>query len=115
VNSLFIHPYLDEDVSVLLAVLLRSRGFEVTTTVEAGQRGANDPQQLEYAILHGMTMVTHNRADFEELTRQYIAAGKSHAGIIIAVRRPAHDIARRLLALMDQVSAEEMVDQLRYI
>ena len=114
-NALFIHPYLDEDVSALLGVLLRSRGFVVTTTVEAGMLGASDERQMAYAASHEMAIVTHNRADFEELARQYLAAGNSHAGIIIAVRRPAHDIARRLLALMDQVAADEMIDQLRYI
>ena len=31
-NDLFIFLYLDEDVDVLVAQLIRARGFEVTTT-----------------------------------------------------------------------------------
>jgi hypothetical protein len=51
-------------------------------------------------------------SDFEELARQYIIAGKSHSGIIVAVRRPPYEITRRLLALLDRVTAEEMDNQL---
>jgi hypothetical protein len=38
-NHLFIELYLDEDVDVLIADLLRARGFKATTTREAGQFG----------------------------------------------------------------------------
>lgn len=38
----FIELYLDEDVDVLLAELLRARGFKVTTTQESRQLGATD-------------------------------------------------------------------------
>jgi hypothetical protein len=36
-SRLFIELYLDEDVDVLIAQLLRARGFVVVTTQEAGQ------------------------------------------------------------------------------
>jgi hypothetical protein len=36
VSRLFIALYLDEDVSVLVAELLRARGFTTQTTQEAG-------------------------------------------------------------------------------
>ena len=35
-NRLFIELYLDEDVDVLVADLLRARGFVATTTRDAG-------------------------------------------------------------------------------
>ncbi len=34
-TDIFIHVYLDEDVDVLVATLLRSRGFEATTAHQA--------------------------------------------------------------------------------
>ena len=39
VNGLFIEIYLDEDVSVLVAELLRARGFVAVTTQQAGNLG----------------------------------------------------------------------------
>jgi hypothetical protein len=38
-NGLFMALYLDEDVDVLIADLIRARGFIVITTQEAGQAG----------------------------------------------------------------------------
>jgi predicted nuclease of predicted toxin-antitoxin system len=114
-NRLFIELYLDEDVSALVATLVRSRGFEATTTAEAGQLGNSDAEQLAYAVSQQKTILTHNRVDFEELAREYLAKGQMHYGIIIAVRRPAHQIARRLLTILNSVTADEMIDQLRYI
>jgi hypothetical protein len=49
-SEIFIHVYLDEDVDVLVASLLHSRGFEATTAKQAGQLGKTDVEQLEYAI-----------------------------------------------------------------
>jgi hypothetical protein len=115
VTSLFIDLYLDEDVDVLLAELLRARGFSVATTLEAGQLGASDADQLVYAVSRQTTFLTHNRADFDELARAYLATGKPHYGIIVAVRRPVYEIARRLLLLLNQVTADEIRNQTRYI
>ncbi len=41
-NKLFIELYLDEDVDVLVAELIRARGFSAMTTVEAGQLHNDD-------------------------------------------------------------------------
>ena len=114
-SDLFIHTYLDEDVSVVVAALIRARAFGATTTVEAGNRGRSDAEQLAFAAGQGWCLLTHNRADFEVLAREYLAAGRHHAGIVVAVRRTPAEIARRLLAILNDVTANEMVDQLRYI
>ncbi|HEX7176023.1 MAG TPA: DUF5615 family PIN-like protein [Pyrinomonadaceae bacterium] len=114
-GRLFIELYADEDVSVLAADLLRARGFSVITTRAAGQLGQSDASQLAYAVEHGKTFLTHNRADFEALARQYFATGKIHSGIIIAVRRPPRELVQRLLIVLNQITADEMVNQLRYV
>lgn len=72
--GLFIELYLDEDVNVLVAELLRGRGFFATTTRHENNLGKSDPEQLSYAAAHGYTLLTHNHADFEELARQYRSA-----------------------------------------
>jgi len=67
------------------------------------------------AVSRQETLLTHNRADFEALARTYLATGQSHHGIIIATRYPPYEIVRRLLLILNQVTADEMQDQLRYI
>ena len=112
---LFIELYLDQDVDVLVANLVRARGFQATTTQEAGQINNSDAEQLAYAVSQQKTLLTHNRVDFERLAQQYFAAGQTHYGIIIAVRRSPYEIARRLLTILNSVTADEMENQLRYI
>jgi hypothetical protein len=41
--------YLDEDVDVLVATLLRSVGYDVVTAHEAGREAESDLSQLELA------------------------------------------------------------------
>jgi hypothetical protein len=114
-TRLFIALYLDEDVESLVARLIRARGFEAIATEEVGRKGAKDPEQMDYAVAGGYAIVTHNRRDFERLAREYGDADRSHGGIIIARRRSPYELAGRLLDLLDQVTADEMADQLLYI
>jgi hypothetical protein len=62
-----------------------------------------------------MVFVTHNRADFERLAAEYFTAGKAHAGILIATRRPAYEIARRLLTILNTFTPDELHDLVRYL
>lgn len=114
-NQVFIELYLDEDVSVLLAELIRARGFVATTTVKAGNLGCNDREQLEYAITRNQTLLTHNRADFEALAQSFFTSGQMHHGIIIAVRRPPREIVRRLLPILNSRTSDEIQNQLIYV
>ena len=113
--NLFIELYLDEDVSTLVADLLRARGFSAITTVEAGQLGNTDIAQLSHAVSNRKVLLTHNRADFEALSRDYYESGRTHYGIIIAVRRTPYEIVHRLLPILNNVTADEMENVLRYI
>jgi predicted nuclease of predicted toxin-antitoxin system len=114
-SNLFIRLYLDEDVNVLVADLLKARGFDVLTVRDAGQFRASDEDQLAYAIKQQRALVTHNRSDFEELIQTYFAAEQKHYGVILAVRRSPQEIAQRLLVILNHVSADEMENQVRYI
>jgi predicted nuclease of predicted toxin-antitoxin system len=115
VNRLFIELYLDEDVSVLAADLLRARGFSVLTTQEAGRKAATDDEQLAYAVSRRRALSTHNRDDFARLAREHFADGRNHHGIIIAVRRPTHEIVRRLPVILNQMTSDEIENQVIYI
>ena len=69
---------------------------------------------MAYAVNQQKTMLTHNRTDFEALTQKYFTAGRTHHGVIIAVRRSPYEIARRLLIILNHVTADEMQNQIRY-
>jgi predicted nuclease of predicted toxin-antitoxin system len=114
-SSLFISLYLDEDVHVLVADLLNARGFNTLTARDAGQLQTSDEAQLAYAVSQQRTLVTHNRSDFEALVQTYFTTQQKHYGVILAVRRSPQEIAQRLLAILNQVTADEMENQVRYI
>lgn len=112
---LFAELYLDEDVSALVAVLLKARGFDAVTARDAGRLGQDDARQLAHATLQGRCIVTHNRVHFENLHRHYMATGHEHHGIIIAARRTPQEIVRRLAMLLNSFAADELSNQLLYV
>ncbi len=114
-KRLFIKLYLDEDVDVVIAAMLRARGFGVTTTQAEGNLGAADATQLAHAADKQMAVLTHNRQDFERLFEDCASSGRSHSGIIVAFRRPAREIVRRLIVILNSVTADEMDNQIRYV
>jgi predicted nuclease of predicted toxin-antitoxin system len=101
--------YLDEDVSVLLAELLRPHGFDVVTTRDVKRLGESDSTQLQFAADHQRTILTHNRLDFEALHTVSLQENRPHAGILIANRRASDfELMRRVLKLLDGMTAEDM-------
>lgn len=114
-NRLFIELYLDEDVHVMVADILQGRGFVATIARDEKQLAVSDEEQLAYAVSQQKALLTHNRYDFEVLAREYASAGKMHYGIILAVRYPPYEIARRLMRILNHVTADEMKNQVRYI
>ncbi|MBI2938804.1 MAG: DUF5615 family PIN-like protein [Chloroflexi bacterium] len=59
--------YLDNDVSLRLAPLLRGAGHRVTTTRVLGLSAAPDDAQILTAARNGWILVTYNRRDFTML------------------------------------------------
>lgn len=62
-SELFTKVYLDEDVNVLIAELVRSQRFKSLTANEAGRKGKTDAEQLEFAAQNGFAILIHNRTD----------------------------------------------------
>jgi len=114
-SGLFIRLYLDEDVDVLVAEMLRAHGFDALTTREAGRLGESDPAQLELATTEGRVFLTHNRVHFERLVEERFHAGRDHARVFFAARRLPGEIVRRLLVILNAVTADEMKNQVRYL
>ncbi|MBA2605627.1 MAG: DUF5615 family PIN-like protein [Acidobacteria bacterium] len=107
--------YLDENISFVVAEILRSRGFEIITTQEAGNKGSSDEKQLEFALNGGMSILSHDRVDFEELANEYFADKKTHNGIIIVFPHPLQEIAHRMIVILNKITADEMTNQIVYI
>lgn len=95
--------HLDEHVSNAVAAGLRQRGIDVTTTHEAGLRGADDAAHMEFALIHRRVLVTHD-ADFLRLD----ALGVSLFGMVYCSQQK-HKVGDlvRLLVLLDELYADE--------
>jgi predicted nuclease of predicted toxin-antitoxin system len=93
--------YLDDDsVDRRLVVFLRKAGHQVTVPAGAGQAGASDPKQLEYAICNSLVLLTRNHKDFWDLHDLVVASGGGHPGILIvyAENDPRRDMKPRGIA-----------------
>jgi predicted nuclease of predicted toxin-antitoxin system len=74
--------HLDENVDLAVAVGLRSRGIDVTTTDEVNLKGASDERQIAFALQNTRVVVTH---DDDLLV--FHAKGIKHAGIAFCTLR----------------------------
>jgi len=106
---------LDEDVSVVVAAVLRARGFDALTVRDTGRLGRSDTEQLTAAADAGRILLTHNRADFEQLHRTWLAAGKTHPGILVARRRIPTEIAARVGRILARLTPDNLKNQLLYV
>lgn len=75
--------YLDEDLSPVIAGLLRKHGIDATTAQEVGNVQLDDRAQLAHAAREGRAIVTANVIDFIELAHEAVATNTEHAGIIL--------------------------------
>jgi hypothetical protein len=113
-----IRLYVDEDAMARALVRgLRARVIDVRTVPDAGMSEQEDMAQLEYATQHGRVLYTFNVGHFCHLHAQYMAQGKSHAGIIVVFRQryAVGEQIRRLLHLISMKSAEEMRNSLQFL
>lgn len=80
-----ISRFVDEDaMHSSLVVALRSRGVTVETVFEAGLIEKTDEEQLAFATESSCAFYTFNVSDFHRLHQQWVAAGREHAGMILA-------------------------------
>lgn len=59
--------------------------------------------------------MTFNSADFVALQQQYMADGREHWGIVLSTEEPINVLMRRLLRLLNSVSAEDLKNQIRWL
>ena len=112
--TVFAALYTDEDMSALVATLLKSRGLDVITVLEQATIGKTDSEQLEFAASLGKCILTHNRVDFERLHLQYMRENKQHSGIIVVPQKNAYEVARRIGILVNALTVDAINNQLLY-
>ena len=78
-----IQYYLDEDLSPVIAEMLRKDKVDAISAHETGMIQASDLEQLEYAATHKRCMVTRNGNDFIRLTIRFFNEHRPHHGVLI--------------------------------
>lgn len=104
--------HLDEHVDDAVADGLRRRGIDVTTTADAGLRGAGDPAHIAYALTAARVIVTAD-TDFLRWHNQ----GVNHPGIAFWHQQGSSigEVIRALALIWEILEPEEMRNQVEYL
>lgn len=116
--ELFVALYTDEDITNLIAKLLRERGYKAISARDVEMLEKSDEEQLEYAVERKMTILVYNRDDYLEIDKRWRAAQRTHFGILISEQfseRQIGEFIRRLSNFLDHVTADEMINLVRYL
>ncbi|MDI9634348.1 DUF5615 family PIN-like protein [Kamptonema cortianum] len=110
--------YLDEDsVEKSLIAAFRNADLDIVTVTEVHRESYSDEDQLLWATTQRRAIYSYNQRDFCRLHREFLAAERNHAGIIL-VQQQRYSVGQQLqglLRLAATVSAKEMVNQLVFL
>ncbi|MGH2561032.1 MAG: DUF5615 family PIN-like protein [Thermomicrobiales bacterium] len=118
IAGLSIRLYFDHNGSPRLAGDIRKAGYDAIAAKEVGNSALEDADQLSWATSHGRCIFTHDLDDFPTLAIKWARAERDHAGIIVSrqpPRLPYGELLRRLLRLLDTVTADEMTNRLEWL
>jgi hypothetical protein len=104
--------FLDEHIDPAVATGLRRVGIDILTVNEAGRRGFDDDEQLDFATRQGRVVVSHD-SDYLALH----SAGVSHAGIAWcpALKHPIGRLIAALEILHGVYAADDMLNHVEYL
>lgn len=106
---------LDEHIWAYLAKILREQGFDVIHVNEVNLNATPDDKILQFAIDEHRAVVTFNVRDFVPLAIQYYEDGKEHFGVVISKEISHGELKRRVIKLLESVTAEELMNAVRYL
>ena len=92
--------------------------FEAVETMQSlGRNGFRDDEHLEFAAAEGWIIFTFDAGDFARLHWQWIADGRSHAGIIVDPNSllPVGEMLRRMTRLLADFEEQSLAGQLVYL
>lgn len=107
-TRLFVAIYTDADIRGGLAAQIRLRGFDAISAYEAGNAELSDFDQLAYAANQRRAILTCNAKDFAPLADNWWQNGRQHYGIIVSEQLPLGEMLRRVLRLLDSISADAL-------
>jgi hypothetical protein len=113
-----IRLYFDEDsMWQALITVLRARGIDVQTALEATMIERADADHLACATAQGRVLCSVNVGDFSRLHTSYMVQHQTHAGIVLARQQQysVWEYMRRLLRLMTHLTAEEMHNRVEFL
>lgn len=105
--------YLDEDITDLLARVLRTIGYDVVSAHEVNMNRRTDEEQIFYAIKNKRAILTCNISHFTNLARKCYQDNISHYGVIVTPQLNFKEMLKRVINLLDNNSFNDLKD--RYI
>jgi predicted nuclease of predicted toxin-antitoxin system len=93
---------------------LREAGYDVVSVAEVERKGISDEDVMAWAIVEHRAVVTHNAQDFAPLAKMYYFQQMGYSGISIVRQFEKDELLRRVLALLEPLSAEDLTDTLRF-
>ena len=106
---------LDEHIWAYLAKILREQGFDVIHVEEIDLTATADDKIMEYAFGEQRAIVTFNIKHFIPLSIKYFEDGKEHYGIVVSKQLSQGELKRRVTKLLENVTAEELMNAVRYL
>ncbi len=100
--------YLDENITPVLASVLRGRGYDVISAHEVSMRGKPDKEQLEFAISQRRALLTFNARHFAPLASEYFKKGREHYGIVVTKTLDLSELIRLVINLLCRAKSEEL-------
>ena len=106
---------LDEHIWAYLAKILREQGFDVIHVNEVNLVATPDDKIMQYAVGEHRAVVTFNIKHYIPLTIQYFEDGKEHYGVVVSKQLSQGELQRRVIKLLESVTAEELMNAVRYL
>jgi Domain of unknown function (DUF5615) len=106
---------LDEHIWYGLTEALTQRGYDVVHVNDTAQRGIDDEPLLAFATAQDRAILTYNARHFVPLVRLWYEAGREHAGVILSIQLPPHELLRQAERLLLTLSADELRNTVRWL
>jgi predicted nuclease of predicted toxin-antitoxin system len=106
---------LDEHIWAYLANLLRAQGFDVIHVTEVDLVAKADEKIMAFAVGEHRAVVTFNIKHFVPLAVQYTEDGEEHYGVVASKQLSPGELQKRVRKLLESVTAEELMNSVRYL